>query len=178
MFPSGLFLLVLSVTVMTSHAFLALIATRPTTMAHSPQSWHMVGGRGWDNSDYLSGLSGDSDDRQKAAEDYQEFSDRRRAFLDRQKEIMKSPQGRAFLEKQQQQQQQGGDDELPGNSPMPGDEIINVTPGSGGGSRMAQMMAQAQRMKAMQDQMGVGFFEQKFAVPLDDEEEDDKRNGR
>lgn len=130
----------------------------------------MVGGRGWDNSDYLSGLSeGNEEDRQKAAEDYLEFSDRRRAFLDRQKEIMKSPQGRAFLEQQQQQQSQGWQQD----SPMPMDEAINVTPGSGGGSRMAQMMAQAKRMKEMQDQMGtMGFFEQKFAVPLDEDEAD------
>lgn len=139
------------------------------------QRLFMVGGRGWDNSDYLSGLSGDNEDRQKAADDYQEFSDRRRAFLDRQQEIIKSPEGRAFLEKQQKQKQQREDDMQPG-SPIPGDEILTVTPGSGGGSRMAHMMAQAKRMKDVQSQMGMGFYEQKFAVPLDEDEVDNSKD--
>lgn len=136
----------------------------------------MVGGRGWDNADYLSGLSGDNEDRQKAAEDYQEFSDRRRAFMDRQKDIMKSPEGRAFLEKQQKQQQQQQQQRDQDLQPGSGDEAINVTPGSGGGSRMAHMMAQAKRMKDMQEQMGIGIFEQKFAVPLDEDDADYRRD--
>ena len=166
-------MLALSVTANMGHAFLGTQkVVQPTTIGD--QGLGMVGGRGWDNADYLSGLSGDNEDRQKAAEDYQEFSDRRRAFLDRQKEIMKSPQGRAFLEKQQQQQQQRDDDMQPGS----GDEVINVTPGSGGGSRMAQMMAQAKRMKETQDQMGMGMFEQKFAVPLDEDDGENRGDGR
>ncbi len=136
----------------------------------STKSWQrveMVGGRGWDNSDYLSGLSGDDKDRQKASEDYQEFSDRRQAFVDRQKEIMKTPQGRAFLEKQQGQQM---------DSPLlPREETSSVTPGSAGGSRMAQMMEQAKRMKEMQDEMKYMGFEQKLAVPLDDDDDGDEK---
>jgi len=134
----------------------------------------MVGGKGWDNSDFLSGLSGDEDDRKKANEEYQEFSERRKSFLDRQKDIMKTTQGRAFLEKQQQQMQGGSDDiAMPTE---PDDDILNVGPGSGGGSRMAQMMAQAKKMKEMQDQMKAVGFEQKLAVPLDDDEEDEEES--
>lgn len=131
----------------------------------------MVGGRGWDNDDYLNGLSGDDEDRQKATEGYQEFSKSRKAFVDRQKEIMKTPEGRAFLDSR------GG--VPPGNSKMSvqrQEPVADVKPGTGGGSRMAQMMAQAEQMKKMR-QMNpsmLGGFEQKLAVPLDDEEEEDE----
>jgi hypothetical protein len=128
----------------------------------------MVGGRGWDNNDYLNGLGGDDDDRQKATEEYQEFSRNRQAFLNRQKEVMKTPQGRAFLEARGGTPQQN--DRFDSN--LPKDPIMDVKPGSGGGSRMAHMMAQAEQMKKMgQMNSMMGGFEQKFAVPLDDDED-------
>lgn len=128
----------------------------------------MIGGRGWDNSDYLSGLSGDEEDRQKAKEDYEEFSERRQAFMDRQQKIMETLQGQAFLD--QGQEMKMGDDSMP--MPMPDEEILNVEPGSGGGSRMAQMMAQAEKMKEMKERMKTMGLEQKLAVPLEDEDEE------
>ena len=133
----------------------------------------MVGGRGWDNSDYLSGLSGEDEDREKAAEDYQDFSERRKAFMERQQEIMKTPQGQAFLEQQQQRNKVPMDDF--GSNDGFEDDLANITPNAEGATRMAQMMAQAKRMQRMQ-QGGGGMigFEQKFAVPLDDDEDEDE----
>jgi hypothetical protein len=131
----------------------------------------MVGGRGWDNSDFLGGLSGDEDDREQANEDYNEYSESRKAFVERQKEIMKTPQGKAFLESQQQgRQMMGGMENMP---PLPQDETpkTRIQPGSGGGSRMAQMMAQAQKNK--QGMSPMGGFEQILAVPLDDDEDEE-----
>ena len=55
------------------------------------------------------------------------------------------------------------------------DELANIEPGSGGGSRMAQMMAQAKRMQRLQQpgqQGGMMGFEQKFAIPLDEDEDE------
>lgn len=163
------------------HAF----SPSATTVARS-WSLRMVGGRGWDNEDFLSGLSGDDEDREKAKEDYDDFSERRKAFMERQKEIMKTPQGRAFME-QRQQQQQSQMPEMDIRSEMqelgirndfaddmnPMDDVFNAQPGSGGGSRMAQMMAQAQRLQAMKNQkrtMGMG---QPLGTPLDEDEHDE-----
>ena len=129
--------------------------------------------RGWDNADFLEGLSGDVNKRQQAADEYREFSEKRRAHMKRQMEIMKTPQGMAFLEQQQlgrQQQMADG-----GSPPFPDDAIFdNVQPGSGGGSRMSQMMAQAGKMKDMKAQMKEMGFEQKFAVPLDDDDDEEE----
>jgi hypothetical protein len=135
----------------------------------------MVGGRGWDNDDYLNGLSGNGEALEKAQEDYQEFSQRRKDLLARQEEIMKTPEGRAFLEQQQKQQLKR--DLRPRNDSKDDDfkdDFANIEPGSQGGTRMGNMMARAKRMQEQQGGMMGGFeqFEQKFA-PLDDDEEDD-----
>lgn len=130
----------------------------------------MVGGRGWDNDDFLSGLSGGDEERQKAADEYREFSENRKAFMDRQQEIMKTPQGREFLQKQQQQQMARDMDDGPPFPDSP--DIPQPLPGSGGGSRMAQMLTQANKMKQMQQELKEMGFEQKLAVPLDDDEDD------
>ena len=140
----------------------------------------MVGGRGWDNSDYLSGLGGSDEDKNKAQEDYKEFSDRRAAFLSRQGEIMSSPQGKAFLMKQQQREQQ----QLKQQQQMQEDsyedrEVNFASKGSGGGTRMGRMMAQAKRMQDQQrsqggnNMMGGGGFNHHISSPLDDDDEDD-----
>lgn len=133
----------------------------------------MVGGKGWDNSDYLSGLSGDEEGRQKASEDYQVFSERRAAFNERQKEMMKNPKAREFFQ-QQQQNMMGNRDDIEDADEF-GDEFANLEPTSGGGSRMAQMMAQAKRMQTPNQPGDMFGFQQKFAVPLDDNEEKDAK---
>lgn len=127
----------------------------------------MVGGRGWDNSDYLSGLGGDEEEREKVQKDYEDFSERRSAFEDRQRELMKNPQAQAFFRQQQQQlqQQESMEDNFNEDSLNEADFSFD----SGGGSRMAQMMARAKRMGQPKPQQF--DFQQKFA-PLDDIDED------
>ena len=133
----------------------------------------MVGGRGWDNGDYLSGLSGDEEDRKKIEDDYQDFHERRSAFQERQREYLeKSPQARAFLE-QQQAQPMGDRDGLINEDMDPFEEFGNLQAGSGGGTRMAQMMAQSKRMQ--QPRSSSPMFQQKLAVPLEDDNSDPKR---
>ncbi|KAL3934403.1 MAG: hypothetical protein SGBAC_009877 [Bacillariaceae sp.] len=125
----------------------------------------MVGGRGWDNGDYLSGLGGDEDDREKVQEEYQDFHKRRNAFQERQREYLeKSPQAREFLQ-QQQAQQMGNRDDIADENDNPFDEYSNLQVGSGGGSRMAQMMVQAKRMQ--QPKENNPMLQQKLAIPLD-----------
>jgi hypothetical protein len=134
----------------------------------------MVGGKGWDNADYLGGLGGDDDDRRKSQEDYQDFSKRRAAFNERQQELMKNPKAREFYQQQQQgmmgNRDDSGDEE---DRSMFGDEFADVQPGSGGGSRMAQMMAQAKRMQQPKQPGGMLGIEQKFA-PLDEIDEEEE----
>lgn len=131
----------------------------------------MVGGRGWDNGDFLSSLSGEEEDREKSQEDYQDFSDRRAAFNARQAEIMKSPQAQAFMKQRQEQQfqhLQQGEQEVFEDGPPFGD----VAAGSGGGTRMGRMMAQAKHMKGQRGQSNmIGGFQQQLLGPLDDDEE-------
>lgn len=144
---------------------------------------HMVGGRGWDNQDYLSSLSGDEDDREKVQEEYQDFSDRRAAFLERQEKILKTPRGQAFMKQQQDLQAQrmaeGVDNSGNNSKEDDGNDFVNISETSEGGTRMSQMLAQAQRMKAQQRagrmggmQGGARFMmEQKFAFDLDEEDD-------
>ena len=135
----------------------------------------MIGGRGWDNQDYLSSLSGDDEDREKSQKDYQEFSDRRAAFHARQEEIMKTPQGQAFMKQRQEQQfrnLQEDEQNLFSDDGMPFEDFQE---GSGGGTRMSQMMAQAKRMQGQRGGRNtmVGGIQQQLLGPLDDEEEEE-----
>ena len=134
----------------------------------------MIGGRGWDNNDFLSSLSGDEEDRKKSQEDYNDFSDSRAAFNARQAEIMKTPQGQAFMKQRQQQYQQNLQQEAQQNNISEDEDLFrNVPEGSGGGTRMGQMMAQAKRMQGRRGQSGmVGGFNQQLLGPLDDEDEE------
>jgi hypothetical protein len=132
----------------------------------------MIGGRGWDNNDYLGALSGDDEERKKSTDDYQDYSERRKAFGERQEELMKSPQARAFLEQRQ--------NSMPRNDPdYDGfdDIFADSQPGSGGGSRMADMMARAKRKQQGMGGMGGmgGPVEQKL-FKLDDDDEDQQEN--
>eukprot|EP00536_Pseudo-nitzschia_multiseries_P000985 jgi/Psemu1/300435/fgenesh1_kg.12_\ len=134
----------------------------------------MVGGRGWDNSDFLSSLSGDDEEREKSQEDYQEFSDRRAEFNARQAEIMKTPQAQAFMKQRQEQQFRHLQQEQEGVSE---DGIVfgDVTEGSGGGTRMGRMMAQAKRMQGQRSQSNmIGGFQQQILGPLDDDGDDEE----
>lgn len=136
----------------------------------------MIGGRGWDNNDYLSSLSGDEEDRKNSSEDYRDFSDRRAAFHARQEAIMKTPEGQAFLKQREEaqfrqlrQQEEGLADGDDGD----GGDGFAVEESSGGGTRMGRMMAQAKRMQEQrlksQTNPMLGGFQQQLLGPLDDD---------
>ena len=134
----------------------------------------MIGGRGWQNDDYLGGLSGDDEDLEKAKEDYQDYSERRSAFMKRQEEIMKTPQGKSFMEQQQQRNAMMAMNDFEEDSSD--DEFSIIEPTSGGGSRMAEMMSRVKRVQKGRPGLPGGMmppgFEQKL-FNLDDEEEED-----
>jgi len=146
--------------------------------AAAPTVLEMIGGRGWDNQDYLSSLSGDDEDRKKSQEDYQDFSERRAAFNARQEEIMKTPQGQAFMKQRQEQQfrnLQQQQEEQDGLMPENGFPFGEVSEGSGGGTRMGHMMAQAKRMQGQRSQSNmIGGFQQQLLGPLDDDENEEE----
>ena len=132
----------------------------------------MIGGRGWTNDGYLSGLCGDEDDRNKAQEDYKEFSDRRAAFLSRQSEIMKTPKGQEFLKQQQQQEQrmqQIFDDESELN--------VDDYETSGGGTRLMRLMAQGNRNLNERKNGRLGGINHQRLDPLHDDDDDDDEKG-
>ncbi|VEU40389.1 unnamed protein product [Pseudo-nitzschia multistriata] len=138
----------------------------------------MVGGRGWDNDDFLSSLSGDEDERKKSREDYDDFSDRRASFNARQAEIMKSPQAQAFM-KQRQEQQMRYLEEEQGQGDLSGDGTFlggDVPEGSGGGTRMGRMMEQAKRMQGQRGQSNMigGLHHQQLLGPLDEDDDEKK----
>ena len=134
----------------------------------------MVGGRGWDNNDFLSSLSGDDDDRSKSEEDYKDFSDRRASFNARQEEIMKTPQGKAFMKQRQEQQYQHMQQQQQLQDISEDEDIFGDVPeGIGGGTRMGRMMAQAKRMQGQRSQSNmIGGFNQQLLGPLDGDDED------
>jgi hypothetical protein len=178
-----LYLLVTTIAVSrTCSAFLAVSTSniaRAIPCVHEAKSTSvltMVGGRGWDNSDYLSSLSGDEEDRNKSLEDYEDFSERRAEFNARQAERMQTPEAQAFLKRRQEQQfrqlQQEQEEGAFSNDDM---LFGKIEEGSGGGTRMGQMMAQAKRMQGQRGKSNViGGFQQQFLFPLDDDEEEQK----
>ena len=131
-----------------------------------------VGGGGWGNDDFLSSLSGDSDDRDDAQQKYEEYREAREAFDERNRQRLESPEGKRFM-----QQIQNSEQNVRSISPnSDGGFFEDIGFGTSlpqeGGGRFSNMMNQA---TARQQQGGLGspFFEQKFAIPLDDEEEEE-----
>jgi hypothetical protein len=134
-----------------------------------------VGGKGWENNNYLDSLSGNDADRERAQQEYQEFQDSRQAFLHRQQARRQTPEGQRFLREQQQQrmqQQSSFDDDDDGT----GDFFAQLGESSGG-SRFRKVLQQAQRQQQQQKSRRTTFIdpatglEMKFAVPLDEDEE-------
>jgi hypothetical protein len=146
------------------------------------------GGRGWDNNDYLSSLSGDEDDREQSREAYQDFSERRAAFQQRQQEYYKNApkEAQAFLQQRLQQEQERmlEDGAIMGGGEDDSWELEEeLKEGSGGGTRMSHMMAQAKRMQSGRGNpiiggVGPSGFVQKLAVPLDLEQEEEEDNDK
>jgi hypothetical protein len=132
------------------------------------------GGKGWDNASYLDNLGGDENDRQEATQKYQEFSEARASFMERQQkhaeQMSQTEKGRKFLAQYQKQQQEKGMDD---DASLLGEDEIVV--GSGGGTRMAAVMARArqqQQGKSGAFPRGMQQFEQKLAIPLYEDEEE------
>jgi len=132
----------------------------------------MVGGKGWENNSFLDSLGGNEDEQEEANQSYNEYKDSREAFLERQKQMMKTEAGKNFLQnraaqdRDRQEIPEGEDGAFFGRGI--GDDV-----GSGGGTRFRNMMSRAnaaQQHQQMQQQDF--FFEQKFGVPLDGDDFD------
>ena len=154
------------------------------------QQLNMIGGKGWDNNSYLDGL--DSDDEEELLsrnQRYQEESKARKEFMERQRERMANPQAQKFMEQFQQMQRR---DDVDFDNDNEGDDEMVMPNSIHGGSRFQNMMSQSQRMQQMQGRgggrgggmggmgrggganmpPGLGGFEQKLAIPLDDDDYD------
>uniref|UniRef100_A0A7S2EMM6 Cathepsin propeptide inhibitor domain-containing protein n=1 Tax=Trieres chinensis TaxID=1514140 RepID=A0A7S2EMM6_TRICV len=116
----------------------------------------MVGGRGWENGNYLESLGGDDDDQKEANEKYEEFHQSRQAFLERQKKIMDTEQGKRFMQQRMQQESdQRMTPEWDGMMMEGVEQTMGVVEGgegfefgSGGGSRMRNLMMKSGQMQA------------------------------
>eukprot|EP00558_Chaetoceros_sp_UNC1202_P011349 CAMPEP_0197234044 /NCGR_PEP_ID=MMETSP1429-20130617/1897_1 /TAXON_ID=49237 /ORGANISM="Chaetoceros sp., Strain UNC1202" /LENGTH=138 /DNA_ID=CAMNT_0042692369 /DNA_START=254 /DNA_END=670 /DNA_ORIENTATION=- len=132
----------------------------------------MAGGRGWGNDDFLSSLGGSEEERGDEREKYEEFKDGRESFEKRQMERMNSPAGRQYMKAMNEKQ-------LPRSENLEDDGGFFADVGFGssalpneGNSRFEHMMNQAAAQKNGRPGMimGPGMFEQKLAIPLDDDE--------
>ena len=154
---------------------------RSTRSPRSTTTQQYVGGggqQGWDNANYLEGLSGSEEARQDQAQAHQEFSNRRKAFLERQEQLRNTPQGRQFYESRNRAMQQDMR-----NANDDGDDVddeslwhpSSSTPNMAGGTRFQHMMNQSAKLKQQMQNpaLGGGGFQEKLAVPLDDDKESD-----
>lgn len=128
-----------------------------------------VGGPGWDNNSYLDNLGGDGD-QEGAKEAYQEFKETRKAFAERMQERMNTEAGQKFMQ-QQRPQQEVMNEEID-------DDMMDI--GGREPSRFRHMMEQSSRRMAgghgqprPEWMKGPPGLEQKLAIPLDDEEEEE-----
>ena len=151
------------------HSVDAFIPLPITFFKVADQNLAMIGGRGWGNDDFLSGLGGSDEEKQEAKEKYDEFKETRESFNKRQKERMESPAGQKFMQDMMQNQQQemsrtsdldseGGFFEDMGFGSMPNE----------GGSRFENMTIQARNAKKSGRFAAMDQFDQKLAIPLDD----------
>jgi hypothetical protein len=136
----------------------------------------IAAGGGWGNDDFLSSLGGNDEERDDEREKYNEFKSTREAFDERQRDKMESPAGQKFMQQQREsmaQQQQAREalnrDDGDSTGEFFQDLGMENFP-SEGDSKFGNMMRQASGSGMGGGPfMDVGF-EQKFAIPLDDEE--------
>eukprot|EP00553_Chaetoceros_curvisetus_P007024 CAMPEP_0204632298 /NCGR_PEP_ID=MMETSP0717-20131115/24708_1 /ASSEMBLY_ACC=CAM_ASM_000666 /TAXON_ID=230516 /ORGANISM="Chaetoceros curvisetus" /LENGTH=159 /DNA_ID=CAMNT_0051650125 /DNA_START=85 /DNA_END=564 /DNA_ORIENTATION=+ len=145
----------------------------------------MAGGRGWGNDDFLSSLGGSDEERDDEQQKYNEFKSSREAFDQRQQERMNSPSGQKFMQDMRDRQGMmppSRDENLDSDGGFFAD--MGFRGGEGGNAvpegkgRFASMMNQAQsRMQGgpagIPGRSGLGGFEQKLAIPLDDDDDED-----
>jgi hypothetical protein len=166
--------------ILVALAVISLLTTTPV-QAFSPSPFRFtlpsalsMVGKGWDNSNYLENLGGSEEDREQETKSYKEFSDARAEMLERNKERMNSPQAKAFMEQQQRLQMKRDGNNRNDNNNV---DSIDVPNSSQGGSRFGRMMMDA---KTKGRGMGGSRFdmEQKFGVPLDDDDGDNVAGAR
>lgn len=116
------------------------------------------GGKGWDNDSYLNNLGGTEEDRERAKNEYKEFQESRQAFLERQKSLTDNSRVQQFMQERSRMESIQWEEN-------PVDEMTESN--QQGGSRFYRMMQQSKNRQT-QDRFG---FEQKFAVPLDFDDE-------
>lgn len=154
------------------------LTTRSDRGAAVSSSSLSVGGKGWENNNYLDSLGGNDQDREKAQKEYQDFHTSRQAFLKRQEERSQTPEGQKFLQQREQQQQQKSFNDYSSDDDGEGDFFANLGDSSGG-SRFRRLMQQAQR-KDQQASKRTSFIdpatglEMKFAVPLEEDSDEDE----
>lgn len=151
-----------------------------------------VRGGGWGNDDFLNSLSGDEEERQNETQNYSKYKETKEAFNKRQQERMDTPAGRQFMQQQKElkekelrNREERNRNDLDGTGSffedmgvgMGMDENMMNGGDASGSARFRHMMNQAS--SRMEGQRGVGDgqpsfgFEQKFAIPLDDDDEED-----
>lgn len=146
----------------------------PNSSARSaPSVVQMVGGKGWENNSFLDSLGGSDEDQEAEKDNYQDFSDARKAFLERSRERLDTEAGRKFMADYQRSQEnrqvrdakeRDALDDIMGR--VSGDPDGDLSSTSSGGTRMQAMM-QRSAMRGMGSQ---GGYEQKLIVPIDDDE--------
>jgi hypothetical protein len=159
-------------------AFLSVFLLESTSsFCLSPRRTNQVSltmvGPGWDNGSYLDGLG--DDDQTNAEQDYQQFKETRAAFLKRQEERLNSKAGQEFMQQQREEQVGDGDfstfdqtDESQfGRQPSRFQNMMEQTKGrmEGGG--------RGQRPPGLDWMRGPPGLEQKLAIPLDYDEDDE-----
>ena len=142
-------------------------------------SFHMVGGKGYDSNSYLDNLSGEMDEEKREELQQQTYSDFRREkerwddMRLKQAEFMKTERGQSFM-KAREQAQRGGEfgDDMDMGMGM-GMEDPSTFVGSGGGSKLKQMMHRAkqnQRMNGQNDMIGNDMM---YGLVKDDDDDMD-----
>jgi len=121
----------------------------------------------------LDSLGGSDEDQEAEKDNYQDFSDARKAFLERSRERLDTEAGRKFMADYQRSQEnrqvrdakeRDALDDIMGR--VSGDPDGDLSSTSSGGTRMQAMM-QRSAMRGMGSQ---GGYEQKLIVPIDDDE--------
>lgn len=137
------------------------------------------GGQGWRNDDFLSSLGSNEEERDRVAGEYKDFKKSRESFQKRQMERMNSPEFKRFQEQlmsQRLQRQEVSDAE---DSDGGFFEDMGIFQGREE-SRFGNMMRQAQMKQSMgPNDFGSIYsagFEQKFGVPLDDDDIEDEES--
>ena len=183
-----------SITSLSSFSSTSFTSSNAATRTSS-----LSAGVGWGNDDFLNSLGGNDKERENETETYHDFKQSREAFEKRQTERMESPAGRKFMQQQEEManaEQRKREGKNRDDMDSTGDFFNDVGMGhmnsrenengngrfSSGSSQFNHMMNQANsRMErggfsGSPGMMGRGpslGLEQKFAIPLDDDDDEE-----